>query len=169
MLRRIGKVKKIHDTVKVYPAGFRLKSRYDIFVDRLSRWWTGCRNSIFITTFSFFTCNFLLQLLSSRPVVQNVWFEKHASEVFQYSSVLFDNRFKLNNDLKAIVEMTRPNKHQSRTVGQIVKLPRNFMHCGAKFNMLRKLLANDRHFSPDNVWEYLALNVNKSLEWITVV
>jgi len=54
-------------------------------------------------------------------------------ELFQYSSVLFDNRFKLNNDLKAIVEMTRPNKHQSRTVGQIVKLPRNVMQCGAWF------------------------------------
>jgi len=30
--------------------------------------------------------------------------------------------------------------------------------------MLNKLLANDRHFSPDNVWKYLALDVNKSLE-----
>jgi len=30
--------------------------------------------------------------------------------------------------------------------------------------MLRKLLANDHHFSPDNVWKYLALYVNKSLE-----
>jgi len=39
----------------------------------------------------------------------------------------------LNNDLKAIEEMTWPNKHQSRTVGQIVKLPSNFMHCGVKF------------------------------------
>jgi len=29
--------------------------------------------------------------------------------------------------------MTLPNKHQSRAVGQIVKLPSNFMHCGAKF------------------------------------
>jgi len=54
-------------------------------------------------------------------------------ELFQYSSVLFDNRFELNNDLKAIVEMTRPDKHQSRTTGQILKLPSNFMHCGAKF------------------------------------
>jgi len=32
------------------------------------------------------------------------------------------------------------------------------------FSMLRKLLANDRHFSPDNVWKYLALYVKKSLE-----
>jgi len=34
--------------------------------------------------------------------------------------------------------------------------------------MLRKLLANDRHFSPDNVLKYLPLYVNKSLEQITV-
>jgi len=34
------------------------------------------------------------------------------------------------------------------------------MQCGVKFSMLRKLLANDRHFSPDNVWKYLALHVN---------
>jgi len=30
--------------------------------------------------------------------------------------------------------------------------------------MLRKLLANDRHFSSDNVWNYSALYVNKSLQ-----
>jgi len=35
--------------------------------------------------------------------------------------------------------------------------------------MLRKLLAKDGHFSPDNVWKYLALYVNKSREQITVV
>jgi len=35
--------------------------------------------------------------------------------------------------------------------------------------MLRKLLANDRHFVPDNVWKYLALYANKSLEQVTVV
>ena len=152
----------------------------------------------YIANFSLFTCNFFLQLLSSRPIAQNVkvWFKKHAWELFQYGSVLFDNRFELNNDLKATVEMTRPNKHQSRqwrsqprnlgegkqfgedkmfdfrritlfclekrlskykmticsknvgghgsfgppgyayesrTLGQIVKLPRNFLHCGAKF------------------------------------
>jgi len=76
-----------------------------------------------------------MQLLSSRPVAQNVkaWFKKHAWELFQYSSLLFDNRFEWNNDLKAIVEMTWPNKHQSRTVGQIVKLPSNFMGCWGKF------------------------------------
>jgi len=30
--------------------------------------------------------------------------------------------------------------------------------------MLGKLLAKDRHFSPKNVWKYLALYENKSLE-----
>jgi len=30
--------------------------------------------------------------------------------------------------------------------------------------MLGKLLAKDRHFSPKNVWKYLALYVNKPLE-----
>ena len=52
-----------------------------------------------------------------------------------FSIVLFSliSLFKLTNDLKAIVEMTWPNKHQSRTVGQIVKLLSNFMHRGAKF------------------------------------
>jgi len=36
--------------------------------------------------------------------------------------------------------------------------------------MLRKLLAKDRHFSPDNVWKYLVLglHVNRSFD-ITVV
>jgi len=59
--------------------------------------------------------------------------KKEALELFQYGSVLFDNRFELNNDLKAFVAMTRQNKYQSRTVGQIVKLSSNFMHSGAKF------------------------------------
>jgi len=30
--------------------------------------------------------------------------------------------------------------------------------------MLRKLLANDRHISPDDVSKYLAVYVNKTLE-----
>jgi len=30
--------------------------------------------------------------------------------------------------------------------------------------MLRKLLAKGHHFSPDNVWKYLASYVNKSHE-----
>jgi len=32
------------------------------------------------------------------------------------------------------------------------------------FSMLGKLLAKDRHFSPKNVWKYLALFVNKPSE-----
>jgi len=60
--------------------------------------------------------------------------------------------------------MTRPNKHQSRTAGQIVKLPSNLCTVERSFGMLRKLLANDRHFSTDNVWKYLVLYLNKSLE-----
>jgi len=81
------------------------------------------------------------ELLSSFSKNVKVSLKKHDLELLQYSSVLFGNRFELNIDLKAIVEMTRPNKHQSRTVGQIAKLPSkwglwlpsNFMHCGAKF------------------------------------
>jgi len=44
-------------------------------------------------------------------MLQNVevWFKKHALEIFQYSSVLFDNRIEWNSDLEAIVEMTRSN------------------------------------------------------------
>jgi len=30
-------------------------------------------------------------------------------ELFQYSFAIFDNRFELNSDLKAIAEITRPN------------------------------------------------------------
>ena len=37
---------------------------------------------------------------------------------------------------------------------------------GRSFSMLLKLLSNDRHYSPDNIWKYLALYVNKSLEYL---
>jgi len=65
----------------------------------------------YIATFFFFTYNFSLQLLSSRPIAQNAkcYLKKHALELFQYSCVLLDNRLELNSDLKAIAEMTRPN------------------------------------------------------------
>jgi len=44
------------------------------------------------------------------PVVcKSVILKKHALELFQYSYALFDNRFELNSDLKAIVEITPPN------------------------------------------------------------
>ena len=51
-----------------------------------------------------------MQTLSSRSVAPTVkvLFEKSALELFMYSYVLFDNLFKLNSDLKAIIEMTRP-------------------------------------------------------------
>jgi len=38
-----------------------------------------------------------------------VRFKKHALKLFQYSSVLFDDRFELNSDLETIVEITRLN------------------------------------------------------------
>jgi len=46
-------------------------------------------------------------------IAQNVklLFEKHAFKLFQKSSVLHDDLFELNSDLKTIVEMTRQNKH----------------------------------------------------------
>jgi len=52
-----------------------------------------------------------LQLLSSRPIAQNVTvlFKKHALELFQYSYALLDYQFELNSDLKAVVEMTWTN------------------------------------------------------------
>jgi len=52
---------------------------------------------------------FFLQLLSSILESVEGWFKKHALELFQYSSVLFDNRIELNSDLTPIVEMTRSN------------------------------------------------------------
>jgi len=51
----------------------------------------------------------ILQRLSSILQILKFNLKKHALELFQYSSVLFDNRIELNSDLKAIVEMTRPN------------------------------------------------------------
>jgi len=49
-----------------------------------------------------------MQLLSSIAQNVKVWFEKHALEIFYCGSVLFDNGFKLNSDLKSIIEMNRP-------------------------------------------------------------
>ena len=94
-----------------------------------------------------------MQLLSSRPIAENVkvWFKKHAWELFQYSSVLLNNRFKLNNDLKELLTKLLNFQAISCTVER-------------SFSMLRKLLANDRHISPDDVSKYLAVYVNKTLE-----
>jgi len=77
-------------------------------------------------------------------------------EILRYSSVLFDNRFELNNDLKAIVDMTRPNKHQSRTAGQKIAKQLHAMWSEVLGCYANKLLAKDHYFSPDNVWKYLA-------------
>jgi len=102
----------------------------------------------------------LLQLLSSILQSAEVWFNKHSLELFQYSSVLFDNRIELNSDPKAVVEMTRSNISP--------QLHAKLFNCQAtsctSFSMLRKLLAKDRHVSQGNAWKYLALYVNKSLE-----
>jgi len=43
--------------------------------------------------------------------------------------------------------MTQPNKHQSRTVGQIVKLPSNFMQCGVKFQQCHA-----------NIWQMIIIS-----------
>ena len=71
--------------------------------------------------------------------------------------------FKLNSDLKEIVEITRPNIS--------LELYAKLLNCQAtsctverSFSILGKLLAKDCHFSPNNVCKYLALYVNKSLE-----
>jgi len=50
-----------------------------------------------------------VQLLSGNLQSVEVSFKKHALELFQYSSALFDNRIELNSDLKSIVEITRSN------------------------------------------------------------
>ena len=129
-----------------------------------------------------FCMQIFLQLLSSIFQRAEVWFKKHVLELFQYSSALFDNRIELISDLRAICR-NDPVKHRSTTTRQIVKLPSNFMDCGAcqttsctsflatcqttsctSFSMLRKLLVKDRNFSLRNVWKYLALCVTKSLE-----
>ena len=113
-------------------------------------------------TFFFLTRKFLLQLLSSIAKKVKVQFENHALKLFQYSSVLFDDRFELNSNLKAIVAMTQLN---------ITPEPHTkLLNCQAtshsverRFSMLRKLLAKNLYFWPDNVWKYLALFVYKSL------
>jgi len=84
------------------------RASFSIFFTAFSSLWNA-QNLCSTMVAGILYCNiflFPMQLLWSRPIAQNV---------------------------KVIVEMTQPNKHQSRTVGQIVKLPSSFMHCGAKF------------------------------------
>ena len=71
-------------------------------------------------------------------------FKNHALKLFQYSSVLFDDRFELISDLKTIVEMIRLNSSP--------ELHAKLLNCQAtscsverSFGMLRKLLAKNRY------------------------
>ena len=99
-----------------------------------------------------------LQLLSSILQSAEVWFKKHALQLFQYCSVLFDNRIELTSDRKAIVEMTRWNISP--------QLHAKVWNCqttpDTNSSILRKLLAKYNHFSLGTVWKYSALYVNKN-------
>jgi len=61
-----------------------------------------------------------VQLLSSDLQSVEVWFKKHALQLFQYSSVHFDDLIELNSDLKASNCRNEPVKHQSTTTREIV-------------------------------------------------
>ena len=74
-----------------------------------------------------------------------------------------DQRLELNSDLKAIVEMTQSNI-SPELYAKLLNCQATSCSVKRSFSMLGKLLAKDRHFSPENVWKYLALYVNKSLE-----
>jgi len=83
-------------------------------------------------------------------------------------NLYLDHQFELKSDLKAFVKMIRPNISP--------ELHAKLLNCQATsytveriFSMLGNLLAKDRHFSPKNVWKYLALYVNKPLEEVTVI
>ena len=66
-------------------------------------------------------------------------FEKHALELFMYSYVLFDNLFKLNSDLNAITEMTRPNISPELQV-KLLNYQETSCSVERSFSMLRKLM-----------------------------
>ena len=78
------------------------------------------------------------------------------------------HRFELNSDLKTIVDMTRPNI-SPKVYAQLLNCQATLCTMERSFTMLGKLLAKDRHFSPNNVCKYLALYVNKLLEYITFI
>jgi len=82
----------------------------------------------------------------------------------QYSSVLFDNRFELNNDLKAIVKLPVQTNISPEFQAKLLNCQATSCSVERSFRMLPKLLAKDQYFSPDNVWKYLASYVNKLLE-----
>jgi len=74
-----------------------------------------------------------------------------------------DHRFELNCDLRAIVEMTRPNI-SPELYAKLLNCQATSCTVERSFSMLNKLLAKDRHFSTQNVWKYLAIYVNRSLK-----
>ena len=74
-----------------------------------------------------------------------------------------DHRFELNCDLRAIVEMTRPNI-SPELYAKLLNCQATSCTVERSFSMLNKLLAKDRHFSTKNVWKYLAIYVNRSLK-----
>jgi len=59
--------------------------------------------------------------------------------------------------------MTRPNI-SPELYAKLLNCQASSCTVERSFNMLRKLLACDWHFSPDNDWKYLALYINKSLD-----
>ena len=71
--------------------------------------------------------------------------------------------FRLNSDLKAIVENTRVNI-SPELYAKLLNCQATSCTVERSFSMLGKLLAKDRRFSQNNVCKYLALYVNKSLE-----
>jgi len=91
-----------------------------------------------------------------------VRFKKHALKLFQYSSVLFDDRLELISDLKTIVEMIRLNS-SAELHAKLLSCQATSCSVERSFGMLRKPLAKNRYFWSGNVWKYLALFVNKLL------
>ena len=99
-------------------------------------------------------------------------YEKHCTLEFGSDlagvKLYLAHRFELNSDLKAIVDMTLPNV-SPKVYAQLLNCQATSCTLERSFSMLGKLLAKDRHFSPNNVCKYLALYINKSLEYITFI
>ena len=102
-----------------------------------------------IAAFFFSTCNFLLELLLSIAQNAKVRFKEHALNLFHYSSVLFDDRFELDSDLKIIIEMTRLNISPELHI-KLLNCQATSCSVERSFDMLRKLLAKNRYFWSDN-------------------
>ena len=116
----------------------------------------SCLQEFYFATF----CNFFLfytQLFTATFI--NFDFGTDPAGIKLY----LDQRLELNSDLKAIVEMTRSNI-SPELYAKLLNCQATSCSVERSFSMLGKLLAKDRHFSPKNVWKYLVLYVNKSLE-----